>query len=154
MNEKFSKSAKVEKFTNMLGIAVRLIVIDPLLNITSTTFSCNLTTLAMLSCFAWLKKPAIHRPPTKCLKLKWPLLPSIHHMRSMCDYFVTILCTCLKNAFNNIHVNINIDFWSLLYICSNIKISQFPCSVSIRWECDVEYINKQWWACHRYHETV
>ena len=30
MNEKFNKNAKVEKFTNMLGIAVRLLVIDPL----------------------------------------------------------------------------------------------------------------------------
>ena len=30
MNEKFNKNAKVEKFTNMLGIAVRLIIIDPL----------------------------------------------------------------------------------------------------------------------------
>ena len=30
MNEKFNKIAKVEKFTIMLGIAVRLIVIDPL----------------------------------------------------------------------------------------------------------------------------
>ena len=29
MNEKFNKNAKYEKFTNMLGIAVRLIVIDP-----------------------------------------------------------------------------------------------------------------------------
>ena len=29
MNEKINKNAKVEKFTNMLGIAVRLIVIDP-----------------------------------------------------------------------------------------------------------------------------
>ena len=32
MNEKFNKNEKVEKFTNMLGIAVRLIVIDPLLS--------------------------------------------------------------------------------------------------------------------------
>ena len=32
MNEKFNKNAKVEKFTTMLGIAVRLIVIDPLGN--------------------------------------------------------------------------------------------------------------------------
>ena len=31
MNEKFNKNAKVEKFTTMLGIAVRLIVIDPLM---------------------------------------------------------------------------------------------------------------------------
>ena len=31
MIEKFNKNTKVEKFTNMLGIAVRLIVIDPLL---------------------------------------------------------------------------------------------------------------------------
>ena len=30
MNEKFNKNKKVEKFTNMLGIAIRLIVIDPL----------------------------------------------------------------------------------------------------------------------------
>ena len=30
MIEKFNKNAKVEQFTNMLGIAVRLIVIDPL----------------------------------------------------------------------------------------------------------------------------
>ena len=33
MNEKFNKNAKVEKFTTMLGIAVRLIVIDPFLKI-------------------------------------------------------------------------------------------------------------------------
>ena len=32
MNEKCSKNAKVEKFTNILGIAVRLNVIDPLGN--------------------------------------------------------------------------------------------------------------------------
>ena len=30
MNEKFNKNAKVEKITTMLGMAVRLIVIDPL----------------------------------------------------------------------------------------------------------------------------
>ena len=30
MNEKFNKNVKVEIFSNMLGIAVRLIVIDPL----------------------------------------------------------------------------------------------------------------------------
>ena len=30
MNEKFNKNAKVEKCTIMMGIAVRLIVIDPL----------------------------------------------------------------------------------------------------------------------------
>ena len=30
MNDKFNKNEKVEKFTNTLGIAVRLIVIDPL----------------------------------------------------------------------------------------------------------------------------
>ena len=29
MNETFNKNAKVEKFTTMLGIAVRLIIIDP-----------------------------------------------------------------------------------------------------------------------------
>ena len=31
MNEKFNKNAKVENFTNMMGIAVRLIVIYPCL---------------------------------------------------------------------------------------------------------------------------
>ena len=30
MIEKFNKNAKGEKFTNLLGIAIRLIVIDPL----------------------------------------------------------------------------------------------------------------------------
>ena len=29
MHEKFNKNGKVEKFTKMLGIAVRLIIIDP-----------------------------------------------------------------------------------------------------------------------------
>ena len=29
MNKKFNKNAQVEKFTTMMGIAVRLIVIDP-----------------------------------------------------------------------------------------------------------------------------
>ena len=29
MIEKFNKNAKVEQFTNLLGIAIRLIVIDP-----------------------------------------------------------------------------------------------------------------------------
>ena len=29
MNEKFNKNAKVENFTNMLGIVLRLIIIDP-----------------------------------------------------------------------------------------------------------------------------
>ena len=33
MIEKLNKNAKVEKFTNMLGIAVRLIVIDPSIKI-------------------------------------------------------------------------------------------------------------------------
>ena len=33
MNEKFNKNTKVENFTNMLGIAVRLIVKDPLIYI-------------------------------------------------------------------------------------------------------------------------
>ena len=32
MYEKFNDNAKDEKFTNMLGIAVRLIIIDPLYN--------------------------------------------------------------------------------------------------------------------------
>ena len=32
MNEKFNTNASVENFTTMLGIAVRLIVIDPYLN--------------------------------------------------------------------------------------------------------------------------
>ena len=30
MNEKFNEKGKVEKFITMLGIAVRLIIIDPL----------------------------------------------------------------------------------------------------------------------------
>ena len=34
MNEKFNENAKVENVTNMLGKAVRLIVIDPYRDIT------------------------------------------------------------------------------------------------------------------------
>ena len=37
MNEKFNKNAKVEKFTTMLGIAVRLIVIEPLCQVYSNS---------------------------------------------------------------------------------------------------------------------
>ena len=62
---------------------------------------------------------------------KWPLLPSIHHMRNMRDYFLTILCTCLKNSLNYIYVNMNFDFSSLLYICRTLKISPFLFSVGI-----------------------
>ena len=36
MNEKLNKNAKVEKITTMLGIAVRLIVIDPSIFIPAT----------------------------------------------------------------------------------------------------------------------
>ena len=36
--KKFNKNAKVEKFTSMLGIAVRLIVIDPLCPFDYTAF--------------------------------------------------------------------------------------------------------------------
>ena len=49
----------------------------------------------------------------------------------MRDYFLTLLCTCLKRILNNIYVNINVNFWSFLYICSNFKISHFLCSVGI-----------------------
>ena len=38
MNEKFNKNAKVEKFTTMLGIAVRLTVIDPFTHILHSLF--------------------------------------------------------------------------------------------------------------------
>ena len=36
MNETFNKNAKVEKFTTMLGTAVRLIVKDPLIEKSNT----------------------------------------------------------------------------------------------------------------------
>ena len=48
MNEKFNENKKVEKFTTMLGIAVRLIVIDPfnhITNIKSFDFSTLYTTI-------------------------------------------------------------------------------------------------------------
>ena len=41
MKKKFNKNAKVEKFTNLLGIAIRLIVIDPLE--IDTCFSINIS---------------------------------------------------------------------------------------------------------------
>ena len=42
-------------------------------------------------------------------------------MRNMQDYFLTMLYICRKHLFNYLHVNINWDFSSFLYI----KISQF-----------------------------
>ena len=39
MNEKFNKKTKDENFTNMLGIAVRLIVIDPLIDLYTIPFT-------------------------------------------------------------------------------------------------------------------
>ena len=39
MNEKFNKNAKVEKITTMLGMAVRLIVIDPFVDLTKLSHS-------------------------------------------------------------------------------------------------------------------
>ena len=39
MKEKFNKNAKVEKFTSMLGTAVHLIVIDPLVGDTTTNLA-------------------------------------------------------------------------------------------------------------------
>ena len=39
MNEKFNINAKVEQFTTMLGIAVRLIVIDPFLTVNVVIFA-------------------------------------------------------------------------------------------------------------------
>ena len=56
---------------------------------------------------------------------KLPLLPSIHHMRNMLDYCLIIVCTCLKNIFDYINVNINFDFWSFVYIRSNFKSHSF-----------------------------
>ena len=53
---------------------------------------------------------------------------------SFLPYFICvicILCTRHQNIFNNIHVNIDLDLRSCLYICSDIKISHFLCSVSI-----------------------
>ena len=79
-----------------------------LLNISFETFSYNFTTLAMQPCFAWLNVSEKTDLLLNVWNLKWTLLPFIHHMR---DYFVTMLCTCLKNIFNYIHVNINLDYF-------------------------------------------
>ena len=56
---------------------------------------------------------------------KWPLLLSMHHMCYMRDYFLAVLCTCLKVILNYKYVNINVDLWSFLYICSNFKSHSF-----------------------------
>ena len=70
-------------------------------------------------------------------------LPYIIIMHNMRDYFLTILCTCLKNILNNIYVNINFDFLSFLYFCSNFKISQFLFSVGIYEDGILKTVNEK-----------
>ena len=91
------------------------------LNITSETFSCNSTTLAMLSCFAWFNANDKTNLLLNVWNWKWPLLPSIHHMRNMPDYFLTILCTCLTYMSTE-----NLDFFlPFLHFCSNLTVPLF-----------------------------
>ena len=56
MNEKFNEHAKVEKFTNMLRIAVRLIVID----LWCTERSTNMVKQAYPLQLQWQKLQSIH----------------------------------------------------------------------------------------------
>ena len=67
MNEKFNINAKVEKFTTMLGMAVRLIVIDPspirmrkVDNGRNEAF-CVFVSMTMLRCYL-VSSPAISNP--------------------------------------------------------------------------------------------
>ena len=82
----------------------------------------SLIHMAILTTIYWIQRPipspvfwhlwpcfhALHGPmpainkPLNVWNCKWPILPSIHHMRNMRDYFLTILCTCLKNILNYI----------------------------------------------------
>ena len=55
MNEKFNKNAKVDKFTSMLGMAVRLIVIDPLL-FNVTIYDISVIYVTAHRCAGGLKK--------------------------------------------------------------------------------------------------
>ena len=59
MNEKFNKNAKVEKFTNMLGIAVRLIVIDPFINTLFNLMGISLTKISRHSLYYSKIKPDV-----------------------------------------------------------------------------------------------
>ena len=66
MNEKFTKNAKVEKFTNMLGIVVRLIVIDPLIgwcetSLIQTKYS-KMQDLQISSIFLTIQQYGISQP--------------------------------------------------------------------------------------------
>ena len=51
MNENFNKNVKVEKFTNILGIAIRLIVMDPLNPVKIPVSSQNFTIFLFLYLF-------------------------------------------------------------------------------------------------------
>ena len=68
MNEKFNKNAEVEKFTTMLGIAVRLIVIDPYSH-KQTLYSqgCNLYKLSQKYNLYKLLGDTFHNFQTFCL---------------------------------------------------------------------------------------
>ena len=98
--------------------------------ITSETFSCYLTSLAMFACIPWLNT-SINNLLQNVWNWNWPLCPSIHHMRDTSDYFLTVWCICLKNVIIYIHVSINLDFRTFLCICNNFKISRLLGSPSI-----------------------
>ena len=68
---------------------------------------------------------------------KGPFLLSIHHMRNMRDYFLTILCSCLKNILNYIYVNINFDFF--FHSCISTAILKITVSLFRRYICNLSW---------------
>ena len=74
MNEKFNKNAKVEKFTTMLGIAVRLIVKDPLCFIIK--FSISLFIFPFFECCVQLFF-LYNKFENSCPILGWPYIAEV-----------------------------------------------------------------------------
>ena len=74
MNEKFNKNAEVEKFTTMLGIAVRLIVIDPYSTLVYVFFNLLVVTFSppsfLMGSSDFLKSCSMHCTPIQnCIRM-------------------------------------------------------------------------------------
>ena len=109
------------------------------LNITSETFSCNLTSLAMFACNPWLNGCDKTYLLENVWNWNWALRPSIHQMRNTRVYFLTIFYNCLlKNMLYYIHDNITFDYWTFLYICNKTKRRR---SDSVLWQTPIHQQN-------------
>ena len=107
MNEKFNKNAKVEKFTTMLGIAVRLIVIDPLVLI-SKEMPLNRLTQTIQSNYNVL---------VNCLKPYTCIYPNRNNKLRQRPFFFLVAYLLFYNQSLLTHTLNKSSKWYIVYTC-------------------------------------